>query len=75
MPTHEHLGTDDGVTFSTDGNHRYSWIKDQAIAVGQADATFHLLPQHNQLISERGVLGFKRAPRLQRRSEQRQQEA
>jgi hypothetical protein len=63
------------MTFSTDGNHRYSWIKDQAIAVGQADATFHLPPQHNQLISERGVLCLKSTPRLQGRSEQRQQEA
>ena len=39
-----------------------------AIAVGDADTTWHLPPQHNQLISERGVLCLKPALRLEWRN-------
>ena len=57
------------MTFSTDGNHRYSWIKTKRSPLVSADAACHLPPQHNQLISERGVLCLKPALRLERRSQ------
>jgi hypothetical protein len=49
--------------------------KDQAIAVGEADAPSHLAPQHNQLIPERGVFCLKPALRLKWRGQNGQEEA
>jgi hypothetical protein len=53
MPPDERLGTDD---FQHRRKPSIQLDKDQAIAVGDADTTCYLPPQHNQLISERGVL-------------------
>src|SRR5260370_24562340 len=49
--------------------------QEQAIAVGELDATAHPPLQHNQLMSERRVLCLKSALRLERRAEQGQEEA
>jgi len=38
---------------------------EQAIAVREVDATAHLALQHDQLMSERGILCFKPALRLE----------
>src|ERR1700745_1836179 len=67
MPTDERLGTDDRDDLQHRRKPSIQLDKEQAIAVGEADATSH----YNQLISERVVLCLKTAPRLQRRSEQR----
>ena len=58
----------------TDGNQRYSRIKNQAISVRELDTTAHP-PQHKILMSERRVLRLTSALRLERRGEQGQQEA
>ena len=62
------------IAFKTEGNHRQLDQK-QAIAVRELDATSHLPSQHGQLMPERGVLRLKSALRLERRDEQRQEEA
>ena len=45
------------------------------IVVCELDATSHLPPQHGQLMPESGILRLKSALRLERRGEQRQEEA
>jgi hypothetical protein len=45
------------------------------IAIREPDATAHLPPQYDQLMSERSVLCLKSALRLEWRSEQGQAEA
>jgi hypothetical protein len=58
------------MTFRTDGNHRYSWIKEHAIAVRKPDAPMHHDPaQHNHLVTERSIFGFKSALRLKWRDQ------
>jgi hypothetical protein len=47
------------------GNQRYSCTKEQPIAAGEGDATAHLALQHDQLMSERSILCFKQALRLE----------
>jgi hypothetical protein len=47
----------------------------QAIVVAELDATSHLTPQYSQLMPEYGVLGLKSNLRLERRCDQRQEEA
>jgi hypothetical protein len=46
------------MTFRTDGNHRYSWIKEEAIAVRKPGAPMHHPAQHNHLVSERSIFGI-----------------
>ena len=48
--------------------------KEQAIAVREGDATAHLALQHDQLMSERGILCFKPDLRLEERGNHVQQE-
>jgi hypothetical protein len=43
--------------------------------IRKPDAATHLLPQYDQLMSERSVLCLKSALRLERRDEQGQEEA
>jgi len=42
----------------------------QAIAIRKLDPTMHLASKHNQLTSERGILGLKSADRSERRNQQ-----
>jgi hypothetical protein len=65
MPAHERLGTDHRDDLQHRRKPSIQLDEDQAIAVSKADTTRHLSPQHNQLISERGVLCFKLALRLE----------
>jgi hypothetical protein len=51
-----------------EGNHRYSWMKNKRSLVSRARPC-SLLPQHDQLISERRVLSFKSALRLEWRGQ------
>src|SRR5258707_2469890 len=74
MPTYESLGTDD-----RDGpEHRWKpsiqQDQEQAISICELDATPHPALQHNQLMTERRVLGLKSALRLERRDGQGQEE-
>ena len=62
------------MAFRTYGNQRYSWIKKQAITVGKPDPAAQLAPQHDQLMAERCVLGFKPALRLKWRGQDGQEE-
>jgi hypothetical protein len=48
--------------------------KEPAIAVCEPDPTLHTTPQNDQLMSERRVLGFKPALRLEWRGQDGQQE-
>jgi hypothetical protein len=49
-------------------------LAEQPIAVREGDATAHLTLQHDQLMSERGILCFKPALRLEERGNHVQQE-
>src|SRR5213083_970951 len=75
MPTHQGLRSDD-----RDGpEHRWKpsiqQDQEQAITICEPDATPHPALQHNQLMTERRVLGLKSALRLERRDGQGQEEA
>src|SRR2546427_12485938 len=75
MPTHQGLRSDD-----SDGpEHRWrpsiQQDQEQAIPICELDATPHPALQHNQLMTERRVLGLKSALRLERRDGQGQKEA
>ena len=75
MPTHQGLRSDD-----SDGpEHRWKQSiqqdQEQAIPICELDATPHPALQHNQLMTERRVLGLKSALRLEWRGEQGQEEA
>ena len=75
MPTHEGLGPDDRDRLQDRRKPSIQLDQEQPIAVCELDATSHLPPQHGQLMPERSVLRLKSALRLERRGEQRQQEA
>jgi hypothetical protein len=75
MPTQERLGTDDGDDLQNRWKPSIQLDKDQAIAVDKADATSHIAPQNNQLISERGVLCLKPDLRLEWRDQDGQDKA
>ena len=75
MPTHQGLRSDD-----SDGpEHRWKpsiqQDQEQAISVRELGTTAHPPLHHNQLMTERRVLGLKSALRLERRGEQGQEEA
>jgi hypothetical protein len=63
------------MALRTDGNHQIQLDEEQTIAVRELDAATHLPPQYDQLMSERSVLCFKSALRLERQGEQGQEEA
>src|SRR5947207_7940662 len=70
MPTHQGLRSDD-----SDGpEHRWKpsiqQDQEQAIPICELDATPHPALQHNQLMTERRVLGLKSTLRLERRDGQ-----
>src|SRR5438128_5929365 len=70
MPTHQGLRSND-----SDGpEHRWKpsiqQDQEQAIPICELDASPHPALQHNQLMTERRVLGLKSAFRLERRDEQ-----
>src|SRR5437588_6969611 len=74
MPTHQGLRSDD-----SDGpEHRWKpsiqQDQEQAIPICELDATPHPALQHNQLMTERRVLGLKSALRLERRDGEGQKE-
>jgi hypothetical protein len=50
------------IALRTDGYQRKRLDEEQAIAISKVNTTTHLALQHNQLMSERGILRLKSAP-------------
>ena len=65
MPTHERLGTDDGHDLQHRRKPSIQLDKEPTVVVGEQNAAMHHTPQDGQLMSERRVLGFKPALRLE----------
>ena len=63
------------MALRTDGKPSIQLDQEQAISVRELDTTANPPLQHNQLMTERRVLGLKSALRLERRGEQGQEEA
>ncbi|MCA6112244.1 hypothetical protein [Bradyrhizobium cenepequi] len=74
MPPHERLGPDDGEDMQDRWKPAIELNEEPAIIVREPDATMQLTPQDNQLTSERRILCFKSALRLERRSQDGQHE-
>ena len=73
MPTHERLGPDDREDLQDRWKPAIQLDDEPAVIVGEPDATMHA-PQDNQLMSERRILCFKSTLRLERRSQDGQNE-
>jgi hypothetical protein len=65
MPTHERLGADDREDLQNRWKPAIKPDKEQAIVVRKPYAPVHHAAQHNHLVSERGILGFKPTLRLE----------
>ena len=75
MPTYQGLGPDNCDRLEDRWEPSIQLDEEQTIAIREPDATAHLPPQYDQLMSERSVLCLKSALRLERRGEQGQEEA
>jgi hypothetical protein len=75
MPAHQRLGPDDRHGLEDRGKPAIQLDEEQAVAIREVNTTSHLALQHSQLMTERGILCLKPAPRLERRGEQRKEEA
>src|SRR5262249_42412386 len=69
MPTHERLWTDDRDDLQDRRKPSIQLDKEQAIAVRKPDTSVDYPAQHNNLVPERGIFGFKSALRLEWRDE------
>jgi hypothetical protein len=69
MPAHQRLGPDDCDGFEDRRKPSIQQDEEQAIAVREFDATTDLASQRDQLMSERSILRFKSARRLERRGQ------
>lgn len=65
MPLHERLGRDDREDFQDRWKSAIQLNKEQAIVVREPDAPVRHVAQHNQLVTESGILSFKLALRLE----------
>jgi hypothetical protein len=74
MPTHKGLGADDRENLQDRRKPPIQLDKEQAIIVREPNAAVHLAPQHNQLLPECRILGFKPALRLEWRGQDGQDE-
>lgn len=74
MPTYEGLGPDDCENRQDRWEPAIQLDKEPAVAVREPNATVHLAPQNDQLMSERRVLGLKPALRLEWRCQDGQDE-
>jgi hypothetical protein len=75
MPTHEGLWLDDRDRAQDRWKLSVQLDEEPPISICELEATAHLPPQHGQLMSKRCVLRLKPALRLERRGQQRKQEA
>lgn len=64
MPAHERFGLNDRVGIKGRGKPSIELEEEPAITVCEPDPAPQLAPQHDQLMSECCVLGFKPAPRV-----------
>jgi hypothetical protein len=69
MPTDERLGTDNRDDLQDRRKPSIQLDEEQAIAVRKPDAPMHHPAQHNHLVSERSIFGFKPALRLEQRDQ------
>jgi hypothetical protein len=69
MPSHERLGADDRENPQDRRKPTIQLDQEPAVAVREPDPPLHPTPQNDQLMSERRVLGFKPALRLEWRGE------
>ncbi|MCA6113166.1 hypothetical protein [Bradyrhizobium cenepequi] len=74
MPPHERLGPDDREDLQDRWKPAIELNEEPAIIAREPDATMQLTPQDNQLMSERRILCFKSALRLERRGQDGQYE-
>ena len=74
MPTDKGLGPDDRDRLQDRWKPSIQLDQEQPIPIRELDTTTQPPLQHNQLMSERGVLCLKSAPRLERRDQQGQEE-
>ena len=74
MPTYEGLGPDDCEYRQHQREPAIQLYKEPAVVVREPNVTVHLAPQYDQLMSERRILGFKPALRLERRPQNGQYE-
>src|SRR5262249_24445820 len=70
MPAHQCLGPNDRDGLEDRREPSIQQDEEQTIFVRQLDPTTDLSPQHDQLISERSVLGLKRTRRLEREGQE-----
>ena len=75
MPAHEGLGPKDRHGLEDRRKPTIQLDEEQPITVREEYAPTHLALQHDQLMSERRILCFKPALRLERQGQQRQKEA
>ncbi len=65
------MPVNDGFWLNDDEGPQDCWIptvkldEEPAVVIGESNAAMHLAPQNDQLMSERRVLGFKSALRLE----------
>src|SRR5262249_6651215 len=69
MPTDQGLGADDRHDLLDRRKPSIQLDKEQAIAVRKSDASVDYPTQHNHLVSERRIFGFKSALRLKWRDQ------
>ena len=69
MPTDERLWADDRDDLQDRRKPSIQLDKEHAIAVRKPDAPMHHPAQHNHLVSERSIFGFKPALRLEWRDQ------
>ena len=62
MPTHDRLRPNDRDDLEDRREHSIQQDKEEAIAVRQLNAPTDLSLEHDQLMSERGILRFGRQP-------------
>jgi hypothetical protein len=74
MPPHERLGPDDREDPQDRWKPAIQLDEEPAIIVPEPDPTMHLTVPNDQLMSERRILCFKPALRLERRSQYGQNE-
>ena len=59
MPSHECFGLDDRDGVKNRGKPSIQLHEEPAVTVRKLDTVAQLAPQHDQLLSERRMLGFK----------------
>lgn len=69
MPMDQGLGTDDRDDLQDRRKPSIQLDEEQAVAVRKLDAPMHHPAQHNHLVSERSIFGFKPALRLEWRGQ------